>query len=283
MMSEHSTFQDPADVAGPRLSELLEMIDRLGAPLAEPVADHRVLPPADGAPWSPVLDEVDATVMARRLVFRSGSGERMLLDIRNRRLLRAEFKTDDRAGASDLQPCIIGLSYAGADRLAAFRRALRIFCNRSALSVESLPATDSPEPDETGISASFLRKVLARTETAALPAADARQPADLAGFASERGCDARSWALMDAGSGALLATSEPPDPRLEDALPHLGELAIALGSDEKRALVLTPSDAGLGRLCLLTDDDMRMACLLAPEALEDFLLQWSFWQATQGA
>jgi len=139
--------------------ELARALAQLAAP-AEPGARRL---PGGPAAVPALFDEIETTVLARRLVLTRPDGEVLVVEAAHRRLLG--FAQPVPPDVNDLVATLpeAGLAYAGPDALASIRRALSIFCAESTeLTLHSEPIGRVVPPDEAGSAVSALRQA---TET----------------------------------------------------------------------------------------------------------------------
>lgn len=125
-----------------------------------------------------ILVEIDETILARRLTFRTDDGRHLTAEVANRRLLRlTDLPSGDPALSEPLGP-------ESDPVLPSLIDALRTFAaGQTAISVETGPLPQRGQPDVLGRSAAALAEAAGIELYAASPAPDA--PGTPAGFAGD--------------------------------------------------------------------------------------------------
>ncbi|MDV7141145.1 hypothetical protein R3X27_00475 [Tropicimonas sp. TH_r6] len=223
--------------------------------------------------------------MARRLEFRNGCGEQLLVEMRNRRLHRADFASarEDSVAVGEFDA--VSLSYAGAETLHAFLSALRAFCAPEGLWVRSMCAVSPADPDETGVSIGTLRYLLAQAPETSCQEVTERAPFNtgvsrvgLADFLA----DESSW--LEAG---LLVSNgqECPVRGVSDQLVGLSKALETAGARlasravQPAAVFLEAAGERGEHLAFLAYGSERLALLVSPSGKDAFLSRWSEWLA----
>ncbi|SDJ70557.1 hypothetical protein SAMN04488026_102265 [Aliiruegeria lutimaris] len=259
-----------------RRASLSRMIERLGAARGDIIRDgRRPLPPG----LSGILDEIDETVMARRLVFHNDRGEEMTLEIRSRRLFWAGL--GQLAGGTRQAGSGLVLSQAASEEISALVDTLRRFGMAGTLSVESGPPMYQPALDEAGLPATVLYR-LSGQGSAPLEADCATDPEpSLEDFAAT--CHPLSLALVlrgpdgnwcDSGDTALVA-------ELVEALENF--MSFQPGDFNEMPLGATLSRPGTpdASLALFADGQGHLAAYVAPEQEAALQAAWADWLARQ--
>jgi len=125
-----------------------------GASGGAPIADRPPLGRLSG-----LLDEIDATVMARSLVLRDAAGVRMRLDVCNRRLIRATRAPGPGPEAPAPEPPggPPNLTYAGAEALDDLRRDLERVLANPEVGLDWGPPAGGVGLEQSGVSVATLR------------------------------------------------------------------------------------------------------------------------------
>lgn len=259
-----------------RRVSLSRMIERLGACSGDGFqTGQRPLQ----ASLSGILDEIDETVMARRLVFHNDRGEEMTLEIRSRRLFWAEF--GPVAGAIGHPASGLVQSHAASEEISALIDTLQRFAVAGELSVESRQPMYQAAPDEAGLPVSALYRVSGHGGSSIGADGTTDRDPSLEDFAET--CHPLSLALMlcgpdgdwrDCGETALVA-------ELGEALKNFPCFQTdALDEMPLGATLSRPGTAGAS-LALFADGQSQLAVYVAPE--QDAALQaaWADWLARQ--
>ncbi|PRY26423.1 hypothetical protein CLV78_101518 [Aliiruegeria haliotis] len=251
-----------------RLASLTHMIGRLSRP-PDPGSSPglRSLPGGAGA----LLDEVDATVMARRLLIRNQSGNELALEVRGRRLLWADIAGLPEGRADALGAGRGTLTYAGAGDLEAFAAALAAFCTDGGMTVRATPPVRESSLEETGVSVATLRHALAGIQTQFDDTPTLEGPL-LQVFLERCAPLVRAWVARPAG-GSVTGDGA------EDILPGLGDILISaedvlpIAQPGPHAIIL--QTAGGDALGVFADNDDRLAMVLDADDQEAVLSRWS--------
>lgn len=246
-----------------------------------------------------LLDEIDETVMARRLLLANAAGDELALEACNRRLLHAgppeEGHAVPKAGGATL-------TYAGLEDLAALRASLARFCAAGGVHLRERLPGGSASLEQTGVAVATLRQAwgLPAHDAAGdaapspTPSADRAVPSDRAAPA-DRAVPADPPSANDPGAfrAALAARAIAAAATLKgagegDAPEQSGEpaqaarLAACLGpadallpeTESPSALILGSGAAGVAALVLLRDDAGLAAYQVPAEARGELAALW---------
>ncbi|MEO1679437.1 MAG: hypothetical protein AAFU80_14900 [Pseudomonadota bacterium] len=242
-------------------AELHSMLTRLAEPEAERSAGPAGRAVAAVPPLglvSGVLQEIDETVMARRLVLTNRAGGVLALEVGNRRLLEVDGRrmagrgegganghTSGQAGRgsgpSGEGPGLasLNLTFAGGQDLADLRQALVRFCAEGGVRVERHPSASTRTLEQTGVAVSTLALAWAKGTEAEeggeglLPALFDAASGDVRAavlMSGEAVLDTAGLPSLVEALSALLATDTPQRLRNEAAT---GPEAIALSGDRR--------------------------------------------------
>ncbi|RYH10973.1 hypothetical protein [Tropicimonas sp. IMCC6043] len=261
-----------------RLVTLHRMIDRLGAPCISVGQGARCLDGSGAECLAGLIDEIDETVLPRRLVVRNARREGLELELRIRRLFHALFVGPETSDPARPRTESLLLNQADAGQLAAFGKVLGAFCDGAPLTLTTLPAASEPALDESGVTAATLRHILqdpAGGDARSIPAGDALRDY-LADWAP------RCRALVHGAGPDLVEQGEVGLALgLARALEFFGERLDALAGGEPLALCLASGDPALERIAFFAAGATRAALLVAPEVQDALFASWSDWLAGQ--
>lgn len=251
--------------APPAAEDVPRLLRKLAAPAgAGGGAASRALGQGDAA-LAALLEEIDETVMARRLLLSNAEGAEMALDVCNRRLLRAGAVEGGGPEALAAET----LTYAGIEDLAALRARLTRFCAAGDARLRTSRARDGATLEQTGVAVATLRQAWA------LPAAPGATPG-----CGGQGVPALCEALADlALASALVRHDERPSlhgaPALADRLATLlPETHARLSGPGPQALVLVGEARDAPALLLLRDDTACAVLAVAPDAVAQTIARW---------
>jgi hypothetical protein len=229
-----------------------------------------------------LLDEIDETVMARRLLLANAAGDELALEVCNRRLLRA--------GPPEAGPAVPGaggatLTYAGLEDLAALRASLARFCAAGGVHLRERRPGGSASLEQTGVAVGTLRQAWglpaqdAGGDAAQSPAppADRAPPVDPGDFRTAVAARAVAAAETPVGAG------QGDAPELSGEPAHAARLAACLGhadtllpgTESPSALILAPGAAGVAALVLLRDDAGMAAYRVPAEVHGELTALWA--------
>jgi hypothetical protein len=229
-----------------------------------------------------ILTEIDETILARRLSFRSGDGGTLVLEVANRRLLGLAEVPEKLVAPEDRAGLLAPLPPDDDDALAAVAAALRGFAaSPGALTVSAAPLGRAVGSGSRGRSAAALARTLG-IDLYDRPAPPlALDPGQ--GFAAGLARVARAMAAMEAGQPG---PASGPD---ADAVERLGRLAApAFGALDaelrhgaaEQARFLLLSGAGDALFLARSPTGRAIAAIVSPGHLGALL---RLWQATGGA
>jgi len=301
------TERDAAQEA--RRAEIAHLLSRLTAPpqaSAMPVRGgrhaQRQRPLSPEAPLglvSALLSEIDATVMARCLVFRAETGARLDLEVGNRRLLHFRSISDPLAEAGHAPPADApeergtgwgtgagprppadpvarpltvvdegAPGFAGVSDLSRLARAVADLCRAGAVTVEACPPTGIASAEASGVGLPVLRAALAQPDGPGGPDHIAPAPA-LSDFIAAAGPDARAWRLLTGRCGGDPARALALEPMLEEWC----SLGFA-PPGETHATVLTPAAPAASPVLFAQTVDDVLALELYRGAEERAIALW---------
>jgi hypothetical protein len=261
--------------------DLSRLLRRLAVPRSPAGGQGGALGEGDAA-LAALLDEIDETVMARRLLLANAAGDELALEVCNRRLLRA--------GPPEEGPAVPGaggamLTYAGIEDLAALRASLARFCAAGGVHLRERRPGGIASLEQTGVAVGTLRQAWGLPAHDAggdaapslAPHADRAQPADP--------CDFRAAlaARAIAAAATLKGAGEGDAPELSGEPAQAARLAACLGAadallpetESPSALILGSGAAGVAALVLLRDDAGVAACRVPAEARCELAALWS--------
>ena len=251
--------------AGPafRADEVPRLLRKLADPAERQEAGGRRLASGDAA-LPALLEEIDETVMARRLVVSNAAGEEIALHVCNRRLLAV----GPVEGAALPASATHTLTYAGIGDLAALQARLAAFVAPGEVRVRTDRPNGAATLEQTGVAVTTLRQAWGLGSGGALRAACSF---DFSAF-----CDA---VTEFARAGAIQPDGQPPIPvgaldaagRLADIL---AESASLLRGSSPEALLLAGEGAA-PTLLLARDVDGKAAFALPQGALPETSRLWA--------
>jgi hypothetical protein len=225
-----------------------------------------------------ILEEIDETILARRLAFRGGDGATLALEVANRRLLGLVEAPEELLAQRDRDRLLAPLPPEDEAALAAFAEVLARFAEgRASLAVAALPLGRPVGAGMTGRSAAAVAEALGRSLY------DRAAPLDPAeGFAA--GLKALAMASLRVADG-VPGPAAGPDAEAVARLGRLDAAAIATlaGEFEGRpgtAPFLLLAAGGAALFLGLRTDGSGVAALL-PAAQAGAVA--GLWQATGGA
>ncbi len=287
-MGNASQFDSPGVVGVDSPADLQRMIGRLSAPGSHFSDGARQVSVDSVELCLCLLDEFDEVVMARRLALWNSRGDRLTVELRNRRLHQADFSSTCDEAAAAAQFSASSLSYAGAETLQAFLFALRAFCAPGGIWVRSSRAGSPADPDETGVSVGTLRYQLAQAPAGVAPEAgktELKPPSSesgagrsvLAGFIANDPPWLEAWVLV---AGALDREAGGRADRLaglSEALDAVCNRLAARGSQPTAVFLEATGELG-EHLAFVADGPERLALLVSPSGKGAFLAHWSDWR-----
>ncbi|RDC68067.1 hypothetical protein DLJ49_20245 [Rhodovulum sp. 12E13] len=272
--------------------DLPRLLRKLAAPRAPAGGRGGALGEGDAA-LAALLDEIDETVMARRLLLANAAGDELALEVCNRRLLRAGPPEQGHAvpGAGGAT-----LTYAGLEDLAALRAAFARFCGAGGVHLRERRPGGSASLEQTGVAVGTLRQAWGLpAHDAGSDAAPSPAPPAKDGMGAEGGPPAGRATPVDPGdfrtalaaraiAAAATPSGEGDAPELSGDPEQAAHLGACLGhvdallpeTESPSALVLLPGAAGVAALVLLRDDAGVAAYRVPAEMPGALAALWSF-------
>ena len=245
------------------------MIARLGAPLSPSASRRRFVGATSDTPVAGIIDEVGATIMARRLEFRNADGATLALEIRNRRLFRAEFDRPDGVFDTENLEGVTGADFFG--------RLLRAFCAVGGITVESQGPLREAEPDESGLSTGRLRRLLDEPVTPPASAVTAAPPS-FGGFIEMAVPLARAWLLRDGADAYRSGGAGELGAGLRRALDSYESTLTDLAAGRPLGLLLESGGVTAEQLGVFADGAAVFALVVPLANQAAFLSICSSWQ-----
>lgn len=235
-----------------------------------------------------LLDEIDETVMARRLLLANAAGDELALEACNRRLLHAgrpeEGHAVPKAGGATL-------TYAGLEDLAALRASLARFCAAGGVHLRERLPGGSASLEQTGVAVGTLRQAwglpahdaAGNAAPSPTPAADRAPPADPPSAVDPGAFRAALAARAIAAAATPIGAGEGDAPELSGEPAQAARLAACLGhvdallpeTESPSALILGSGAAGVAALVLLRDDAGVAVYQVPAEARGELAALWS--------
>lgn len=241
----------------------VRLLDKLCAPAQAPQARH-VVPSGPLGLLGGILDEIDETVMARRLILATPSGATLSLDVCNRRLLQIQTEGED---LENIRMTARDLTYAGVTDLKTLRETLSNFTSDQNLVIQLAPSTNSATLEDTGLAAATLRQSWA-TLHAPPTAPEAKTLSDMCHLSTDH---VKAWLLDDPTEEDVQAVGgEDQIERLLTVLDGIEPTEIAQGhqtgctflTDQKDALLIVWCDEAIALFALSHDKTPAvLACL----------------------
>ncbi len=266
------SLRPPPDTAA-RVEDLRRMIGMLGLPVAAGSGGARRVGGPGATAVAGILDEIDQTVMARRLLFQNDRDETLTMDVRNRRLLRADLgQLGQLDGTGQCETAL--LTYAGADDLAALKAALERFCAEGELRVSTTPPSRNTGLEETGVSVGLLRQALSHADdpTRAVTAAAGGQ---VQRFCSDCAPMVTAWVLDGDGGPVSVHGDREFAARLADVVSAYVEAGGADPDEPANALLLTSAEVTVGTLGFFAEHGTVAAVAIPPGQVDAVLSLWT--------
>ncbi len=213
-----------------------------------------------------ILEEIDETMLARRVTFHADDGRKLSADVANRRLLRL-VDVPGQADDSLLAPLAPGSDDVLPQIVAALRGIAR---GQSTLGVETAALETRTEPEVLGRSVAALARAAGiELYSEVAPVDEAAEDGLLAGISVAERVFGTTPAGPSGPQAEALADLEPP--WLDPILPQLGSPGARTG----RFLVLAGREpAGHALFVGCKTDDTTIAALVPSARIGDAITRW---------